>query len=126
MKIYIYCYHHLKFLETAKLLVVPEKTMQVTLVTEVVSLTEASPVHMRAEGGAPLVTVTRPRTPGPPASLLTRHTVPGDMVTLQTRATPTLAPTVQAPAPFTAPGPAARPLVAWPTLTRAISLKLEM
>ena len=74
--------------------------MQVTLVTEVVSLTEASPVHMRAEGGAPLVTVTRPRTPGPPAALLTRHTVPGDMVTLQTRATPTLAPTVTTPAPL--------------------------
>ena len=100
--------------------------MQVTLVTEVVPLTEASPVHMRAEGGALLVTVTRLPTPGPPAALLTWHTVPGDLVTLQTRATPTLASAVQPPAPPTAPGPAARPLVAWPTLTRAISLKLEM
>ena len=107
-------------------LIIAEWTMQLTLVSEVVSLTEASAVHMGAERGAPLVTVTLLTTPRPPAPLLTRHTVPGDMVTLVTSLTLTLAATVQAPTPKAALGLTARPLVSWPTCTRAVSLKIEL
>ena len=79
---------------------------------------------MGAESGAPLVTGTLVTTPRPPGALLTRHTVPGDGVTLVTRPTGTLAPTAQAPPPLAAPGLTSRPLVAWPTCTRAVSLKI--
>ena len=114
---------HLNFFDTPELLVVPEGTVQLTLVSEVVSLTEASPVHMGAERGAPLVTGTLLPTPRPPGALLTRHAVPGDGVTLVTRPTLTLTPAAQAPPPLAAPGLTSRPLVPWPTCTRAVSLK---
>ena len=117
---------HLKFLKTAVVLIIAEWTMQLTLVSKVVSLTEASAVHMGAEGSAPLVTVTLLTTARPPAPLLTWHTVPGDMVTLVTSLTLTLPPTVQAPPPLATLGLTARPLVSWPTCTRAVSLKIEL
>ena len=98
--------------------------MQLTLVSEVVSLTEAPSVHMGAECGAPLVTGTLLTTARPPGSLPTRHTVPGDGVTLVTGPTGTLPPTAQAPPPLAAPGLTSRPLVPWTTCTRAISLKI--
>ena len=117
---------HLKLLKTTVVLIVPKRTMQLTLVSEVVSLTEASAVHMGAERSAPLITVTCLATARPPGPLLTRHTVPGDMVTLVTSFTLTLPSTVQAPPPLAALGLTARPLVSWPACTRAVSLKIEL